>query len=163
MAAPKTMSGARAKLAVVDPNTGQARVVGIFNNVSYGLTYDVQPVYILGRFSPAELDYTGQEPVSITCSGWRVIGHGPHVSASVPKLQDLLTADYLELTVIDRQSEINDPGNAQVAKFHSCRATGYSTSITARQLEEVTVNFVGLLVDDESTVNAEHSSAASLP
>lgn len=163
MAAPKVMSGARAKLAIVDPNTGQAVVVGIFNNVSYGLTYDVQPAYILGRYSPAELDYTAQEPVSITCSGWRVVKQGPHVTARVPKLQDLLTADYLELTVIDRQTEANDPNNARIAKFHSVRPTGYSTTITARQLEEVTVTFVGLLVDDESTTNAEHSSAANLP
>ena len=151
------MSGARAKLAVADPS-GNFHVVGIFNNVSWGLTYDVQPAYILGRYSPAELDYTAQEPVSITCSGWRIIGKGPHVSARVPRLQDLLTADYIELTVYDRAS--ND---LPIAKFHSVRPTGFSTTLTARQLEEVTVTFVGLLVDDESTQNAESASATDLP
>jgi hypothetical protein len=49
MAAPKVMSGARAKFGIVDPATGKARYLGIFNNVSYGLTYDAQPAYILGR------------------------------------------------------------------------------------------------------------------
>jgi len=39
MAAPKVMSGARAKVAMVDPNTGEAKVIGLFSNVSYGVTY----------------------------------------------------------------------------------------------------------------------------
>lgn len=162
MAAPKVMNGARATLGVYDPATGTFKAVGIFNNVSYGLTYDAQPVYILGRYSPAEIDYTSQEPVSITASGWRVIEHGPHVDAAIPKLQDLLTHEYLELAVSDRQRAAGG-ADGRIAKFRQVRPTGYSTTISARQLEEVTCTFMAILVDDESTTNAEGFGSTELP
>lgn len=158
MTAPKVMSGARAKFGVVDPATGQAQYLGIFNNVSYGLTYDAQPAYILGRYSPAEIDYTAQEPVNITASGWRVINHGPQVDGKVPNLRDLLNHEYLTLTIVDRQNP-----NVNMATFRNVRPTGYSTTISARNLEEITVTFVGIFVDDESTQNAEDPTALDIP
>ncbi len=158
MAAPKVMSGARAKFGIVDPKTNKAKYLGIFNNVSYGLTYDAQPAYILGRYSPAEIDYTAQEPVNITASGWRVIDHGPHAEAQVPNLKDLLRHEYLTLTIVDRQNP-----NRNIAQFRNVRPTGYSTTISARNLEEVSVTFVGIFVDDESTPNAEEATALELP
>lgn len=151
--APKVMSGARAKLQIFDPNTNSAQTLGIFANVSYALAYDAQPAYILGRYSAAEIDYTAQEPVQITASGFRVVGQGAHKHASVPKLQDLLTHEYISLQIVDRQT-----GQA-IAKITNVRPTGYSTSISARQLEEITVNFIGILVDDEDTQNEEHPTA----
>lgn len=159
MSSPKVFSGARGKLAVVDPATQTATVVGIFTSCSYGLSYDGQPVYVLGSYGPVEWEYTGQEPIGITCTGWRVVGHGPHVDAKVPHLQDLLRHEYLELTLMDRQN--ND---LRVAKFRNVRPTGYSTGVSSRQLSEVTVNFVGLRVDDESGPdNAESPGATQLP
>ena len=144
------MSGARAKLQIVDPNKGgSSQVVGIFANVSYALAYDAQPVYILGRYSAAEIDYTSQEPVQVTASGFRVINQGAHAQARVPALADLLRHEYITLEIIDRQT------GATIAKIRNVRPTGYSTSISARQLEEITVNFMGILVDDESTKNEE--------
>lgn len=154
----KVMSGARAKLGIVDPLTGVVRYVGIFNNVSYGLNYDAQPAYILGRYSPAEIDYTAQEPVNVTASGWRVIDHGAHAEGRVPALSELMTAEYLTLTIVDRQ----DP-TRNIATIRNVRPTGYSTSISARNLEEITVNFVGIYVDDENTINSEHHTAMELP
>jgi hypothetical protein len=162
MAAPKTMNGARAKLGIYDPSTGQTRYIGIFQNVSYGLTFQAEPVYILGKFAAAEIDYTSQDVVQITASGWRVIEHGPHVEAGVPRLQDLLSHEYLELAISDRQREAQGK-DGRIAKFRNVRPVGYSTQISARQLEEVTVNFVAILVDDESTTNNEHPSAMQLP
>lgn len=144
--AQKIMSGARAKFGILDPKTNQAQYIGIFNNVSYGLTYDAQPAYILGRYEPAEIDYTAQEPVNITCSGWRVIDHGAHADAKVPLLGELLRHEYLTLTIVDRQ----DP-TRNIATFKSVRPTGYSTTISARNLEEITVTFVGIRVDDETS------------
>jgi hypothetical protein len=160
MSPPKVFHGARALFQILDPNTGQPQTVGIFDNCSYSLTYDVQPAFILGRFSPAELGYTAQEPVNITCSGWRVINHGPHQDGHVPHLQDLLLHQYITMQVVDRQT-----GNP-IAVFNSVRPTGYNTSIQARQLETMTLNFMGLLVDDESGDNAESVTpvpAADLP
>ena len=152
MAAPKVMSGARAKFGFIEP--GQpAEYKGIFNNVSYGLTFDTQPAYVLGAYAPVEIDYTAQEPVQITASGWRVIEHGAHVDGKVPNLMDLLRHEYLTLTILDRQT------NKTIAKFKNVRPTGYSTTLSARNLEEVTVTFIAIKVDDESTENEEDPSA----
>ena len=157
MAAPKIMNGARAKVGIVDPNTGLVKVVGIFSNFSYNMQYDAVPAYILGRYSAASIDYVAQEPVSCTATGWRVVDHGAHVEASVPKLSDLLTSEYVQIAVIDRQT------NKRVATIRDVRPTGYSTAISARQLEEITVGFMGILCDDESTDNAERFDSTSLP
>lgn len=159
---PKVMTGARGKLGIYDPSTNEVSVMGIFSSVSYGLQYDVQPAYILGRYSPAALEYTSQEPVNVTCSGWRVIGHGPHRDGKVPRLQELLTHEYLELAVIDRQLETGS-ADARIGKIRGLRPTGYTTGLTARQLEEMTTTYVGLLIDDESTTNVEGPGSTELP
>lgn len=155
--AARVMTGARAQLMIVDPNSGEGRVVGIFNNVSYGLTYGAQPIDLLGRYSPDEIVYTHQEAVSITASGWRVIGHGPHTAAKLPSLSELMNHEYLELAIFDRQT------NQRIAKIHSVRPTGFNTSLANRQAEEMTITMLGLLVDDEDTVNAELPGASTLP
>ena len=160
MAPPKVFHGARALFQILDPNTGIPQTVGIFDNCSYNMTYDVQAAFILGRFSAAELGYTAQEPVNITCSGWRVVNAGPYQAAAVPHLQDLLLHEYITMQVVDRQT-----GNP-IATFHSVRPQGWNTSIAAKQLETISINFMGLLVDDESGDNAESNTpvpAADLP
>jgi hypothetical protein len=157
MAASKVMHGARAKVFIADPNTGIPQLIGIFSQISWGLSYDVQPVFILGRMGPDETVYTAQEPVSISCSGFRVVGAGAHRLAKMPNVRDLLTHEYLTISVSDRQS------NREIAKFHSVRPVSYSTSLNARNIEEISVNYIGLLVDDEDTVLAERADAAKLP
>src|SRR5678815_2471204 len=97
----KVVHGARAKVSIFDPQTGQARIVGIWNNFSYQVTYDVQPAFILGRFSAAELTTTGVEPVARTAQGWRVIDHGPFAEGRLSNIKDLLHQEYLLLTVHD--------------------------------------------------------------
>lgn len=162
----KVVSGARCKVYIggSDPNqsdpTSGMQLVGIFNSISYGLTYDALPVFILGRYSAAEIDYTAQEVVGVTCSGWRVVGHGPHAGTggNVPSLQNLLTHDYISLAVEDRAN-----GGKTIARIVNVRPTGYTTTISARQLEEVTVNFVGILVSDETTTNDEATGSTDLP
>jgi hypothetical protein len=157
MAPPKTVHGARCQVIIADPNTGFAGVVGLFNSISYGLAYDVQDVYLLGRYSADETVYTAQETVNVSCSGFRVVGMGPHKGAHVPALQNLLTSEYLQLAVYDRQT------NQLIAKITNVRATGFSTTINARQLEEISVSFKGILVSDESVDNAEAPGASTLP
>ncbi len=162
MSAPKVMTGARAKVGIHNPLTGETQIVGTFSNVSYGLTYDTQAAYTLGRYSAAEIDYTAAEVVAITCSGYRVIGHGPHKDAAIPKLEDLLLHEYLEMVVIDRQQEALG-GEPRIAKFRQVRPTGYSGGHATRSLSEVTYHYVGIMVDDEEGVNAEHPTASDLP
>lgn len=159
MAAAKVMTGARAQLMITDPNKGTGRVVGIFNNVSYGLTYVADPIFILGRYSPDELVYTSQEAVTVQASGWRVLDHGPHADASVPQLSDLLNHEYLELAIVDR----NSTPPRRIAMIHSVRPISYNASYVNRAASEISVTFMGLLVDDESTSNNELPSATKLP
>lgn len=162
MAAPKVMNGARAKMGIYDPSTGLTRIVGLFNNVTYNMTYEGQPAYILGRFSAAEYDYTSMDLITITASGFRVIDHGPYVDAAVPKLQDLLLSDYISLTIIDREREAQGL-DGRIAIFKNVRPTGFNTTISARNLEEITVHFVALTMDDESATNAENQGSTDLP
>lgn len=156
--ATKTVTGARATLSVANPNTGgYTGLTGYANNVSYSLNYSAEPIYILGNAAPEEIVYTAQEVVSISTSGWRVVDHGPHVEPGLPRLQDLLTHEYLELTIYDRQT------NKQIAKFHSVRPVSFSTTLANRQAEEISVTFLAILVDDESGQNHERPDAAHLP
>lgn len=159
---PKVMHGARAKVGIVDPQTGIVNIIGIWNNFSYQLSYDVQPSFILGRFSAAELTTTGVEPVAITAQGWRVVDHGPFQDGRLTNLKDLLFQEYLVLTVYDRQVAAGQQPRA-IATIRGCLPTGTSSTLSAKQLQESSNTYLGLLMDDESTINAEDPSAADLP
>lgn len=162
--APKVMTGARAKLNVVDPNTGTTHAVGLFSNVSYHLTYDTAPVYVLGRFAAVEVDYTSMELIPITCSGFRVVDHGPWAECGLPRLQELLLSEYLTLDIYDRQAQaLGDTTAKPIAHFNNVRCTGFQTTISARSLEEITASFVALTMDDETATNMEHGSAPAWP
>lgn len=156
--ASKVLHGARATVWI------NGKLIGIFTNVSWGLSYDAQPAYILGRFSPAEIDYTAQEMVSISASGWRIYDKGPHVSpeqggAGIPRLQDLLNADYAVFEIFDRAN----PGRP-IMKVTDVRHTGYSQSVSSRQLTEISMTFVGRNVDAENgDAASETAGATELP
>jgi hypothetical protein len=154
---PKVMHGARAKVFLVDPTLGAAVVVGIWNNFSYNVSYDVQPAFIIGRFSAAELITTGVEPVSITAQGFRVVNNGPFKTGRLTNVKDLLNQEYLLLQVWDRQTK------QYVANIRGCLPTGTSSTVSAKQLQESTNTYVGLLMDDEDTENNEAADAADLP
>ena len=139
----RAMSGPR---AIVHVNGNAA---GVFRSISYGVVYGTQAVHVLGRYSAADIDYTSMEPVSISLSGWRVIGAGPHDAFSVPHLSELLRHNYINITVVDRLT------GKTIANISNVRPTGYSTSINDKQLEEINVSAMGLLVSDESNVTGE--------
>jgi hypothetical protein len=151
------MTGARGKVYIADPNTGKPELVGVFHTISWGLTFDVQPAFILGRFSPDELVYTAQEPIGVQCAGFKVVGAGVHKLMKMANTRDLLTHEYLSLVIVDRQT------GRDIAKIHSVRPVSYNTTLNARQMEEISVNYMGLLVDDEDTQNSERADAATMP
>ena len=98
MAQQQILSGARCQLII------NGRIVGLFTQVSYGVSYDAQPSYILGRYSPAEITYAGQEAIAINASGYRVVDAGPHTVADVPRLQDLLNHEDISIALFDRKT-----------------------------------------------------------
>lgn len=162
MALSNIFSGARAKVGMYNPQTGLTQIIGSFSNVSYSWMYSTQSAPILGRFTVAEIDYVDAQEVTVTASGWRSIGHGPHVVAGLPKLQELLTADYITLVVLDRQAEVTG-GQPRVFRLDNVRTVGYSTGSAVKQLSEITVTFIGITASDESVTNAEDATATQLP
>ena len=138
----RVVHGARAKIII------GTEVVGIFTAFSYGLAYHAEPVYIIGNPAPIEINYLSQEVVQCQGSGWRVVGAGPHESMKLPRLQELLNQNDIQIKVLDRQT------GKVIATIHNVKPVSYQTAITARQQEEISVSFVGLLVTDENDPSA---------
>jgi hypothetical protein len=162
MATSKVMHGARAVLWI--GNTA----VGIFNNVSFGVQYDISPVFLLGRTGAAELVYTGMEVVQVQASGFRVMEHGPFAvadtatgSSLIPKLQDILNYEDLVVSLHDRLE--TDPAKATIMTLTNVKPQGFNSSVGARGLQDLSVTFQGLHLNDESGSNNEAPSAVDLP
>jgi hypothetical protein len=156
---PKTMHGARALIQLIAPGSTTAQNVGIWMSCSYSVTYDVSAVFLLGRFSAAELVTTGLEPVNITCQGWRVVNYGPFVRAGFTSVQELLTQGDITLKVYDRQTK------QYVATITGVKPTGMSSGASAKSLMDSSSSYQGLLLSDESVIQAEDGLAdvATLP
>jgi hypothetical protein len=154
MAKAKVFHGARAILYV------GTIARGIFNNASWSYGLEDQEVPILGAFAPVEIAYVGASTVTVRCTGWRIIGHGPHQDGMVPKLNELLNYQDIQLVLMDRQSGPNDP---PVMKLRDVKPLGYDTGVASKSLSEVTITYKGLRVDDESGPNEESNGAATLP
>jgi hypothetical protein len=157
MAPPRVFHGARAKVSIFDPVLGTARLIGIWNSFDYAVTYDVQPSFILGRYSAAELTTTGVEPVVIHAQGWRVVDHDAFTEGRLSNIKDLLAEEYLVLSVIDRTTK------KTVATIRGCRPTGESETASAKALQTLRMSYLGLLMDTETTTSSEASDASDLP
>jgi hypothetical protein len=150
MADQKIFHGARAQLIV------NGKKVGVFSDVSYGVNYDVQPAFILGRYSAAELTYVGQDVVSVSATGFRVIDNGAYVAASMPKLQELMGHNEISIELFDRQS------NKSVLSVIGVRPVSWSSGQQSRSLSTFSVQFMGRLASDESGVNDEGAGASTI-
>jgi hypothetical protein len=157
----KVLSGARSILWI---GTTPA---GIFNSTQFGINYDVAPAFILGRFSAAELVYTGCEVVQLSMSGFRVTDHGPFAvidkdtgARMVPRLQDLLNYDDISVSLHDRLEE--DP-NKPIMIVTMVKPVGFNSSMGARALGDFSVTMQGLHFSDEDGDNDESAGAADLP
>jgi hypothetical protein len=158
------MSGARMKVGMVDPSTGLTSIIGIYASVDYALIYSTEPAFTLGRFSAAANDYVSQEIINLTCSGFRVIGSSAFVVSGLPQLQNLLLSDYIQLALIDRQSELKGAADARMGKFFSVRCTGFNTGANAKSLQQMTVHYQAINLGEENVPsNIEGPGATSLP
>jgi hypothetical protein len=157
----KTLHGARSVLWIGNS------MAGIFNSCSYGVQYDISPVFILGRFSAAELVYTGMEVIGLTMAGFRVTDHGPFSvidketgARLVPRLQDLLAYDDISVSLHDRLE--TDP-NKPIMIVTNCKPVGFNSSMSARALSDLTVTMQGLHLSDEEQDNDESPGSSDLP
>ena len=140
---PAILSGARIKVGFT--NGDASGFIGIYNNVTISVGYDIMPVYILGAYAPAALQYTGAQPIQIRASGYRALDHGPYVSGQMPKLQALMNTPYLTFTLIDRES------GRKIGIIEDIYCGGFDSAVTAKQLEEMTLSYVGRFYSDESS------------
>jgi hypothetical protein len=150
MADQKILHGARAQLIV------NGKKVGIFSDISYGVNYDVQPAFILGRYSAAELTYVGMDVVNVNATGFRVVDNGAYVAASMPKLQELMAHNEISLEIFDRQT------NKSVLSVIGVRPVSWNSGQAARSLSTFSVTFLGRLASDESGVNDEGAGASTI-
>lgn len=150
MADQQILHGARAQLIV------NGKKVGIFSDVSYGVNYDVQPAFILGRYSAAELTYVGMDVVNVSATGFRVVDNGAYVAAAMPKLQELMAHNEISLEIFDRQT------NKSVLSVIGVRPVGWNSGQAARSQSTFSVNFLGRLASDESGVNDESAGASTI-
>lgn len=146
----KVMTGARAKIYVNN------QLCGIYETCSWNVSVGVEPIHLLGRFGPDEITPTSYEAVTLSCSGFRVIGNGVHVLPAFPKLQDLLGLEGVTISVVDRQS-----GEAILTAI-GCIGTANNGNHNARATSRVTVNYTGLKISDESG-DQDEAGAVSLP
>lgn len=150
MAASKVMTGARSKVYVDN------QLIGIFDSCQYNTSIGVEPIHLLGRFSPDEITPTSYEAVTLNCSGFRVVGNGVYTLPKVPKVQDLLSLEGVTITVVDRQT-----GKAILTAI-GCVATTANGGYNARATSKVQINYTGLRLSDESG-DQDESGAVSLP
>ena len=152
MAVNKIMHGGRALISA------GGRPVGIITDLTWQVTYDTQDAYICGRMHPAEIAYTAQEPVSGSITAWRVVDHGVHAALGLPRLDQLLTADYTEITLFDRgMSKI-------IGELAQVRLLGHGEGVAARQFSQASIPFKAILFSDETAQNNdERPDRADLP
>jgi hypothetical protein len=137
MAKAKILTGARAKVSIA------GNVVGLFANCSWSIRQDKAPAYILGRYNPAEITPTSQEPVSISLTGYRVVDAGPYAVANATLLRGLLEEEDFDVTVIDRQT------GKSIFTAVGCRVSGWSSGVAARGVSDIRIDIIGLKGEDE--------------
>lgn len=137
MAKAKILTGARAKISIA------GNTVGLFANCSWSIRQDKAPAYILGRYNPAEITPTSQEPVSISLTGYRVVDAGPYAVANATLLRGLLEEEDFDVTVYDRQTF------KTIFTAVGCRVSGWSSGVAARGVSDVRIDIIGLKGEDE--------------
>ena len=137
MAQAQILTGARAKILI------NGKLVGLFSNCTWSIRQEKQPAYILGRYDPAEITPTTQEPVQMRLTGYRVVNAGPYQVANATLLKNLLTEEDFQVDVLDRQT-------GKVI-FHAvgCRVLGWSSGVAARGVSDVAIDITGIRGEDE--------------
>lgn len=155
MAKSQIMTGARAKVMIYDKNSKPV-TIGLFNNCSWSVRQDKQPIFILGRYNPTEITPTTQEAVQMSLTGFRVVGKGPYATMHATKLQDLLNEEDFVVEIMDR----NNPG-VPIFRALGCRVTGWSSGVTARGISDIRIDVVGISGHDESSTSGDDDTGST--
>jgi hypothetical protein len=156
----KALNGARIVLNL------DGKTVGIAQSVGVAVGYQVDPVYVIGKYETAELVPNSQQPITITMRMIRIVGTSPLSVLRQPTLDDvssnglLLNQDF-SITLGDRQNSKN-PVPGQSVPFLSiakCRTTSFSFDSTASQTSEMTLTMTGIYIGDEGVSTTQNQDA----
>ena len=150
----QVFTGARAKVYVDNI------LVGLFDSCSYSVNIGTEAIHLLGRYSPDEITVTSYEAISVSCSGFRIIGNGGHLLPRVPRLQDLLNLEAVTLSMTDRRAA---PDAEPVLTVVGCVPVSYSTGVNAKATSRIQVTYIGLRASDEEGAQDEGDMAVNLP
>lgn len=131
-------------------------LVGIFDSCNYSSGISTEDIFILGASAAREIAITAQEVVSLSCSGFRVIGSGVHVLPKFPKLGDLLNFESLTFTVVDRKT------GSTVLTVLGVVPVNNGENYQAKSISKVNCSFKGIRGFDESG-DSDEADAADLP
>src|SRR5271157_3360989 len=137
MALSQILTGARCKVLI------NGSVVGLFSNASWSIRQEKQPAFILGRYNPAEIVPTTQEPVQLTLTGYRVVNAGPYQVADATLLKNLLLEQDFAVSVLDRQT------GETIFTAVGCRVQGWSSGAAARGISDIRIEIIGIRGEDE--------------
>ena len=146
MSLPTLFTGARAKVFLSRP--GQPpQLMGLFDGVDVSYGFGVAESHVLGAFGPRSLDYVDASAVSISATMFRSVRNPVTKNFVFPTVADLLRHEGLEMTILDRQT--GEP----VRTIRDIRQTTFNESFQARSQVKNTIAMMGVLVDDENTIN----------
>lgn len=147
----KTMTGARARISV------DGQLVGMFDSVSYGAALGNEGIFTLGRYGAHEIAVTSYETISVSCTGFRIIGQGANVLPKFPKLQDLLGLGTVTLAISDRETGEN------IMTVVGAVPVNYSTGHNAKSTSKINITYVGVKLEEESGSQDETGDPTTLP
>lgn len=137
MARAKILVGARAKVMV------NGQLVGLFSQCTWSIRQGKEPAFILGRYNPAEITPTTQEPVTVSLSGYRVVDAGPYKVANATLLKNLLTEEDFSISILDRQT------NKLIFTAVGMRVQGWSSGVASRGVSDIRIDAIGIRGEDE--------------
>jgi hypothetical protein len=137
MAKAKILTGARAKVLV------NGNPVGLFSQCTWSIRQGKDPAFILGRYNPAEIIPTTQEPVQLSLTGYRVVDAGPYKVANATLLKNLLSEEDFSIAILDRQT------NKTIFTAVGCRVQGWSSGVAARGVSDIRIDIIGIRGEDE--------------
>lgn len=139
----RVMTGARA-LVYMGEN-----LVGMFSSCNWSVMQEKVPIYILGRFNPAEITPTAQEPIRLSLTGFRQINKGPYAVAKATMLKDLIDEGDFTVKVFDRQTQ------QDIFTAFECRVVGWRSGVSARAVTDVQIDVIGIKGGDEAVAAAD--------
>jgi len=117
------------------------------SNVSYTITHNMTPIEVLDRLTPAEWAETGYQ-VEFTFNSFRVVGK----SATALGFEALPTDALLRQPEFTVELQAAAPDNTDpktILRIYRAKMRGRRGTVDARGVMTETIDFVGILADDE--------------